>query len=99
MKQKLITGKKCLLRIKKEDGSTTANQQEILERIKEFDSTLYADDTEPTTIDCTKKIDAPTYFQPKYNKQHEVLKMEKQLGQTESQGNFSNHAATKPIKH
>ena len=59
MKQKLITGKKCLLRIKKEDGSTTANQQEILERIKEFYSTLYADDTEPTTIDSTEKIDVP----------------------------------------
>ena len=57
MKQHLITSKKRLLRIKKKDGSTTLHQQEILERIKEFYSTLYDDGIEQATNDSTVKID------------------------------------------
>ena len=62
MKQKLMTGKKRLFKIRKEDGSMTSNQQEILERVKEFYSTLYTDSVEQITNDSIETTDGPPYM-------------------------------------
>ena len=43
VKQMLMTSKKRLFRIQKEDGSATSNKHEVLERVKEFYSSLYGD--------------------------------------------------------
>ena len=81
MKQQLITSKKRLLRIKKKDGSTTSHQREILERIKEFYSTLYDDSIEQATNDSTVKIDVSEVLPAEVQQAIRNLKNGKTAGQ------------------
>ena len=75
-----MTGRKRLFRVQKEDGSTTSNQHEILERVKEFYLSLYGDTAEQVVLDNAEKAYVFTVLQNEVKRAVQNLKNGKAPG-------------------
>ena len=86
VKQKLMTSKKRLFRIQKEDGSTTSNKHEVLERVKEFYSSLYGDTADQIALENVEETNAPAVFPDELRSVTQNLKNGKAACQDEIAG-------------
>ena len=76
-----MAGGKQLFKIQEENSSTTPNQHEILEQVKEFYSSLYGDTADQVALDDVEKTDVPIVLLDVVRSSMQNLKNGKAAGQ------------------